>query len=170
MAVLQRKRVVDVVPADFDVSPVWRYSGSDPSGEVLVAPVRKVPVSNGAGKVFGTRVTLAHGTPKHAMLSNVGEAPRLTAHFLTLSVFVGDRWFHLARYHDVARDGHGPDALARILGLSVPEVFPIAFDVSDLLVSSRAESARGFVDAEPRERLSGRALMKLIVSENRRRG
>jgi hypothetical protein len=136
MAVLQRKSVIDVVPADFDLSPVWRYSGSDSSGEVLVTPVRKVPVSDGVGKVFGTRVVLANGVLKDAVLSNVDEDPRQTTHFLPLSIFVGDRWFHLARYHDSRREELGPDALAAALAVSVDDVFPIQFDVRDLLGSS----------------------------------
>ena len=44
--------------------------------------------------------------------------PRLTEHFLTLSIEQGGKWFALTRYHVYDCSDQGPEALLRSRGVS----------------------------------------------------
>lgn len=97
------------------------------------------------------------------MLSNIDLNDKTcTDHFLDLSVFVDGGWIHLARYHDVDVSNRGPAALAKSLGLSIAEVFPIEYDISKV-AKGRADCVRGLIAAEPAVRLSEAALIKMAV-------
>jgi len=91
-----------------------------------------------------------------ALQLNCGVSPQHTLFcyhaFLTASVWTGERWFHLARYHDITYQRDGPAALAAALGRTVAEVFPIAYDVTDI-VDGEPAALRGEIVAEPKERL-----------------
>ena len=60
-------------------------------------------------------------------------------------------WFELAQYHDIGFDKHGPADLAAFLGLDVGKVFPIHYDISEVVVGI-PEVVRGTIPAEPVER------------------
>jgi hypothetical protein len=95
-----------------------------------------------------------HPTANHggvAIIGNIDLAdPRLSKHFLTISIEQGGRWFHLARYHDHDYGERGPEQLASFLGLQVEAVFPIAYNVTSTVRGQRA-AARGEILAEPDE-------------------
>jgi hypothetical protein len=100
-----------------------------------------------------------------ALLGNMGvNDSRQTRHFLTVSVFVRDEWFHLARYHDLNYDERGPAQLAHAVGLAIDEVFPIQYDIGKWVSGAATAAIRGTVHAAPLERLSRSELIKLVVS------
>ena len=86
----------------------------------------------------------------------------MTEHFLTLSIERDARWFTLARYHDLDRTENGPHALARFLGLSIEEVFPISYDIRQY-VNGEAAALSGYIHEEPRERLSRTEIIRMAV-------
>src|SRR5262249_37701259 len=106
--------------------PVWQYATRERADETSVRPIKRLPASNLTGKVVGVPVVLANGRKVWALIGNVDATnPRLTTHFLTLSVERDGRWFHVARYHDFDYEERAPEKLAAFLGLAVNEVFPI---------------------------------------------
>lgn len=149
--------------SDLQAHAVWQYANVDGANETLVRPIRRLPVTRLSGRVVATRVRLANGTCVWGLLGNIDETnPRLTEHFLTLSVLQDKRWFTLARYHDFDHTENGPDALARFLGLPVDEVFPIAYDIRQHVKADPAALA-GLIPKEPRERLLRSELIALAV-------
>jgi len=149
--------------ADLEANPVWQFESDDASGETLVRPVKNIPVEKLAGKLVGTEIRFANGAKAWALVGNIdAEKPRLTEHFLTLSIERDGAWFHLARYHDVDFADRGPDALSQFLGLQVDEVFPISVDVRPYAKGNPAALA-SVVRKEPRERLSRAEIIALAV-------
>ena len=87
----------------------------------------------------------------------------LTLPSSTLAVWTEQGWFRLARYHDPDRRSHGPRALARVLGLRLADVFPIAYDLREIL-GGRGAALQGLIPAVPERRLSRAALVRLAAS------
>jgi hypothetical protein len=153
---------------DFAESPVWRFTGSDTPGETHVEPVKRLPVRSLAACVVGVPIRLADGTVLTGMIGNFDPAnPRLTEHFLTLSVFRPDgSLFHMARYHDYGAADRGSAGLAEFLGLPLVAVFPISYDLSGIVIGS-PDLLRGTITAEPRERLTRAQIIALAVPKRR---
>jgi hypothetical protein len=148
---------------DLKTHAVWEYTSREADDEILVQPVTQVPVFSGAGKIFGIEVLLASGTQAWAIVGNVDVGnPRATEQFISLSVEREGRWFMLSRYHDFDYTENGPKALARFLGLSIAEVFPISYDIRCYATGNPAALA-GKVFDEPRERLSREQLIAMAV-------
>jgi hypothetical protein len=157
------KPIESLAVADLVANPVWQYTNRDGAGETFVRAVKKIPVKNLTGKVIGTQVRFANGSQGWALIGNIDASnPRLTEHFLTLSIERGGRWFALARYHDYDFADRGPEALSRFLGLQVDDVFPISFDVRKYAQGDPAALA-GSVRKEPRERLSRAEIIAMAV-------
>jgi hypothetical protein len=150
--------------ADLNAYAVWEYANEDEKrGETAVRPVKKTPVKNLAGRLVGTQVRLANGTDVWALIGNVDASnPRLTQHFLTLSVLRNGRWFSMARYHDFDSNERGPQALATFLGLRLDEVFPISYDISRFCVGTSA-ALIGTIEKEPPEKLTRAQIIALAV-------
>jgi hypothetical protein len=162
---MTESRSVDALtPTDLTRQPVWELVNDDSQpDETFVRPVREVPVDSLDSRVAAAEVSLQNGRRVWALLGNVDvNAPRLTRHFLTLSLYIDDAWFHLARYHDFDVEERGPGALANRLGLPLSEVFPIQYDLSQVVIGD-ANVVRGAVPAEPSERLSRGELISLAV-------
>jgi hypothetical protein len=149
---------------DFAESPVWRFTGSDTPDETHVKPVRRLPVSRLAGCIVGIPIRLANGTVLTGIIGNFDPTiPRLTEHFLTLSVFRPDgSLFHMARYHDYDAAERGAAMLAEFLDLPLNAVFPISYDLSGMVVGS-PDVLRGAITAQPRERLTREQIIALAV-------
>jgi hypothetical protein len=159
---MQSKSITALTVADIAVQSVWEYTNSD-ADETSVRPVATVPVTTLTGRVVATEILLANGSRAWALIGNVDATnPRLTEHFLTLSVHKGGQWFALSRYHDFDYDEHGPAALAAFLGLEVDDVFPITFDLRGLVKGDSAALA-GSIQKEPRERLTRSEIIALAV-------
>ena len=157
------KQVEDLRVSDLQAHPVWQYSDSDDGLETSVMPVKRIPVTSLLGKLVGTTVTLANGKEVWAVIGNVDEKnPRLTQHFLTLSVECDGRWFVLARYHDFNRNESGPTALAKFLKLPVDEIFPIKYDIRGIS-KGKTEALVGYIRREPLEKLSREQIISLAV-------
>lgn len=113
------KAVDSLTVADLKTFAVWQYTNREGADETYVRPVKRAQVASLTGKVVGTQVTLANGERVWALIGNVDPSnPRMTEHFLTLSVERDGRWFTLARYHNFDIAEYGPDALAKFLGLA----------------------------------------------------
>jgi hypothetical protein len=158
------KKVEDLTVSDFKAYPVWEYTNEDEKlGEMAVQPVKKTPVNSLRGRIVGTQVLLANGTKVWASFGNVNARdPRLTQHFLVLSVFKGKGWFTMARYHDFDNIERGPKALAAFLGIQLDEVFPISYDISRFCIGESSVLV-GRIEKEPREKLSSAQLIALAV-------
>ncbi len=157
------KPIDSLTVADLAANPVWQYTNRDGAGEMFARAVKKIPVKNLTGKVIGTQVRFANGSLAWALIGNLDVGnPRLTEHFLTLSIERGGGWFALARYHDHDFADRGPEALSRFLGLRVDDVFPIFFDVREYAQGDPTALA-GSVPKEPRERLSRADIIGMAV-------
>lgn len=130
----------------------------------MVRPLKKLPARSLTATLVGADVRLASGMKVMALLGNIDATnPRLTEHFLTLSVYRGDGViFHMARYHDVDSDTRGPDALAAFLKMKKEEVFPIAWDIRQLAIGDPT-ALHGEIEATPKERLTRAQIIALAL-------
>ena len=157
------KSIEALTVADLKAAPVWQYANRDGAGETMVRSVKRVPVKNLTGKLIGTEVRLANGTKAWSLIGNIdSRSPRMTEHFVTLSIEYAGRWFSLARYHDFDYADRGPEALSQFLGLAVDEIFPISFDVQQY-AEGDPEALKGGIRKEPRERLSRAEIIAMAV-------
>jgi hypothetical protein len=157
------KPVDSLTVADLQAFPVWQYTNREGADETFVRPVKRAPVASLNGKIVGTRIVLANGQRPWALIGNVDpKNPRMTEHFLTLSVEHNGRWFTLARYHDFDFAQSGPEELARFLGLAIDEVFPISYDIRSAAKGDEA-ALQSQVRKAPRERLSRAEIIAMAV-------
>lgn len=149
------KAVDALTVADLQTFALWQYTSREDADETYVRPVKRTLVANLTGKVVGTQVTLANGERIWALIGNVDTRnPRMTEHFLTLSVEREGQWFTLARYHDFDIAESGPEALSQFLGLAVDDVFPISYDIRSVAKGDEA-ALQGQVRKAPREKGDG---------------
>lgn len=160
------KRISDLCPEDFADTPVWEFCLDDECDDELVVPVDTCPVTSLVNRVVGTRIRLSNGDIRFAAFSNVDlESPYQTRHFLTLSVFNGGHWLHLARYHDPDYERHGPSWIAKRLGLSVSDVFPITYDLR-ACCAGHVDTLVGVIPRDIQDKLAPEELMALILSSS----
>lgn len=158
-----------LTPDDLLAFPVWEYDlsseGSEGRDETWVRPVEQYPVTDLATRVIGVSVALNNGSRMVACLGNVelGSAVA-TREFLTLGLWHQEAWLDLARYFDVDYARRGPEAISRILGLPVAEIFPIHYDISEHATGLMAV-LRSTVEAEPQRRLTESERMELILQK-----
>jgi hypothetical protein len=158
-----RKHVEDLKISDLERFPVWEYANSDSAGETLVKPVRRLPVKSLKGKIVGVQVQLSNGQKNWAIIGNVDvDNPRLTEHFITLSLECNGEWFTLARYHDFDYQQNGPEALAVFLKIKIEKIFPILYDLTGYSLGEKSALV-GSILREPREKLSRSEIMGLAV-------
>jgi hypothetical protein len=138
-------------PSDLTEHPVWEF---DLAGETLpgrdetwVLPVDRLPVKDLANRVIGATVRLNNGRSYLAILGNVDpDDEQATREFLSLSIWYRRKWRRLARPFDVDYERNGPDTLAKTLGLTVADVFPMTYDVSEH-VRGKKGALRGTIAA-----------------------
>ena len=158
-----QKPVEKLTIQDLKTHPIWEYVNDHRFGDTVVRPIKRLPVTTFAGRVVGSRVTLAQGEFVWALIGNVSVTDSsFTQHFLTLSIRHKNRWFTLARYHDVEWGRRGPTALAQLLGKNVKDVFPIKYDLSEFL-QAPSGALTGEILEDPVERLSRKELIKWAV-------
>jgi hypothetical protein len=157
---------VEQIPLSASTQPsVWEFLPESQSrDETWVQPVsRSLPLTSLSGRIVATTVCLANGERIPALLANIDvRNPQSTMHFLGLSVEKEQRRFRLARYHDVDYERSGPEALAIFLGLPLVDIFPIAYDISDI-AEGVSDALRGQIPAEPQVRLGEADLINLAL-------
>jgi hypothetical protein len=125
--------------------------------------IANLPASTLDNRVAAINVKLADGTLVPATIGNLDvKNPRGTRIFLSLSLYLLNEWFHLARHFDVEYDRYGPTALARALGKPLDLVFPISYDLSHVLIGDAA-CVVGQVPAIPQERITRSEAIRLAV-------
>lgn len=150
---------------EYDVSQhsVWRFLNDDSIGELVVSPVKRLPVKDLSGKLVFTRVHLANGEEIYAMFGNVDvENPELSKHFMTISFLKNNVWFHLARYHDHDYSSRGPSELADFLELKEFDIFPIEYDIT-FAVKQSSEILSGKYFPKPEKLLTRAEIIALAV-------
>jgi hypothetical protein len=149
-----RKSVEKLTADDYADFPIWEFTNDDEEHDDLsMAPVIELPVTDMGGRLIGTQVRLANGTFRLGTLGNLHlQDVEATKTYLMLSLHQDDDVFHLARYHDVDRDTHGPKALSEFLGLDIDDVFPISYDVSRFCLSHPSVT-RNVIVADPPHKL-----------------
>ena len=146
------KLVEKLAVADLATDPVWQFVNRDGEHDMLVIAAKNIPVNSTTGRLFGTQVRLANDANVWSLIGNIdAENPKVTEHFLTLSIECCGKWFHLARYHDFDRMHRGPDALSLFLGLHVDDIFPIAFDVRSMRGVTLSPSPASSVKSRARD-------------------
>jgi hypothetical protein len=160
---IESKRVETLTVSDIQAHPVWQYVNNDQLGETAVRPIKRIPVKNLLGRVVGTPVLLANGNARWALIGNIDTLnPRLTKHFLTISLEREGKWFTLARYHDADYSQRGPSALADFLGLDASQVFPLSYDISHY-AEGDVSALVGKILREPDERLTRAEIIQMAV-------
>jgi hypothetical protein len=159
---LKKKRVENLTVADFGECAVWKFAS--PSG-TTVTPDRRLPCTSLANRLVGTLVTLADGTTVMAYLGNIDVSNEIsTKHFMTVAVLVNGEWVPLARYHDLDSQEAGPKNLADKLGKPLTKVFPIKFDVQNV-VRHAPSWLKGIIEADPKIKLSADELVDLALQD-----
>ncbi len=150
---------------DFRKFPVWEYTNADESkyDETVVVPVFSLPMSDLSDCLVGTELTLKNGSKVFGMMCNVDLYDAFkNSHFLMLTIFKKGKKFHLARYHDIDFDSHGPEQLAAFLGLPLGEVFPIAYDLSSVATGDEG-ILKACYPAKPSVQLTRKEIIRLAV-------
>ena len=153
---MEPKPVGEIEIADLMDHPVWE--ADVPTGQITdntwVRPADEFPADLPCNGIIGTHVRFMNGGEEWGVLCNLTpSSPRKTAQFLAVWISIDGQWFHLARYFDADYDQRGPQQLADAMGLGVEEVFPISYDVSDVVLGDPDVMA-GTILAEPAEQLS----------------
>ncbi len=159
------KRVDELTLDDVHRYPVWEFVADDgQSDETFVRPVGSLPVSDLTGKIVALEAFLANGMKQDMLIGNFDAIrPDMNPHFVTLSLFVKGKWFHLARYHDYDSASSRPEALCSALGLTVSDVFPIRYDMTECVRGERSVLVGSFA-ASPERKLSRVELIALSVA------
>lgn len=148
------KPVESLTVADFKAHPVWEYLNDHDIGYEMVEPVGELPVENLVNRLVGSQVRLANGSLVWALIGNFNVTNlRATQHWMTLSIYRGDEWRYLSRYHDMEFPAGGPEDIARFLGQHVDDVFPISVDVRRYVRGDPA-SLKVILPKEPHEKLT----------------
>jgi hypothetical protein len=156
------KGVEELRPEDLASYAVWEFADST-SRDVVVRPVRTLPVKELANKIVGVQVRLANGQLLWATLGNLNLADAApNPHFLTVSVFSRETWFHLARYHDADYQTHGPSGLGAFLGLPIKQIFPISYDVRQFCIGV-LDALVGVIEESVEPQLSRGEIIRLAV-------
>ena len=148
------KPVDKLTTEDIQAHAVWEFCLEEAEGqdETWVCPVQERPIATLVNRFVAVPLRLANGDTVWGTLGSIDEwHARRTRVFIDLAVYVhGDR-FHMARYYDFNRGSHGPEGLAAFLGLAMDDVFPIAYDLTALVLGD-AEALQGSIPREPLER------------------
>lgn len=158
------KYVQELVPEDFYEYPVWGYVENEPDvPDTAVAAIDTLPIYDLRGKLIGTKIKLHNGSTHWVILSNISlHNPRVTKHFIAVSIERNGKWFNLARYHDADYSQRGPEQLAHFLELSISDIFPMQYDVRGLVVGNPI-ILRGMIPIIPEECLTQAELIELAM-------
>ncbi len=143
--------------------PVWEFCNDDELGELMMSPVKTLPISDAGNRLISGEFRLADGSGIFGYLGNLSlTKPETNPHFLILSLFVGKKVQDLARYHDFNFSTRGPSWLAKQLGKKKEDVFPISYDLSNV-AAGKPNCVRGVILEEPLEKLSRNQIIQMAV-------
>lgn len=166
----QNNKPVDKLTiSDLNRFPVWEFDlaneGLPGRDETWVKPVKDLPVTDLSNRVIGTLTQLASGRSVFCLFDNIElQNQQMTEQFIGLTIIKenGDRFF-LSRYFDSNYDTHGPDALALFLEMPVDDVFPITYDISELVIGIE-KVTKGIIQKENPEKLTDDERRALIFN------
>jgi len=160
-----RKKLINVTVEDLLKHPVWEMIEDARDPDVFVIPVSQVPVTSMMNRLAGTQLQLADGSRYWALLGNISPKDSLsTRHFLTVSICSQEKWFDLARYHDVDYSRRDGVALASFLGKKLADVFPITYDLTPLVRGDR-DALVGTISHPVDSKLSEDELIRLSLQD-----
>lgn len=145
---------------------VWEYdlderNYSSDQDETWVYAVQKLPVDTLENRIVAVDVTLANGRIITATLENIiVNDPVATKEFLAATFWINEKWVFLLRYFDVAYSIFGPKALCKELGMSIDEVFPIKYDITNLAIGAK-DALKNVITSEPERILTDKERSKL---------
>jgi len=154
----------EITEVMFRANPVWEFCNEDESGETLLMPAKKLPITSSENRLVGCELRLRDGSTIFWYLGNLDLTKAFrNQHFLTLSIFMNGTTEHLARYHDLDFSDRGPAALAQKIGKNLEDIFPMTYDLSACATGSD-DCIRGSIQKEPKERLSRSEIIMLAVN------
>lgn len=128
----------------------------------MVKPLSKLPVRDLDGCLIGTQVTLANGQKVDALIGNIkSRDAKRTQLAITVALFKGAQKFDLDRRFDPDYSRCGPAALSRFLNLTVNEVFPISYDLTEFSEGT-IEALKGKIENAPKLVLEPEQLLELL--------
>ncbi len=157
-----KKSLEDITVRDISEHAVWKFTNSS-HDDLEVESVAKTTFENLDGLIIGTKVTFSDDSVHWALIQNISLTEQLlNDHFVTTTIARGDEWFPLARYHDVTFETYGPVQLASFMGKSVAEIFPISYDLREVLHSDSPRLVGSIADT-PAVRLTEDELISLAL-------
>lgn len=118
---------------DFKEFPVWEFTAKHEhiglDGDLVVIPVRNLPVSSLGGRFVGTEVKLANGCFSMVVLLGINLAK---AKPISGMVFYRDNEMLMIRR--TASKVPGPEQVAKFLSLRLEDIFPISYDISQIAI------------------------------------
>src|SRR5436190_14597935 len=125
-----KKSFQDLSLSDVEKYPLWRFTNNDEVDELEIESIRANQVADLTGVIIATQVVFNDNTIHLALLQNVSLlGKQRNDHFLSLTIYANNKWFPLARYHDIALEDWGPAKLAAFLHKEIDDIFPIKFDL-----------------------------------------
>ncbi len=148
--------------SDIEFSSCWRFTNSF-EDELEIEAIPDCSYDDLSGLIIGTQIKLADGSTVWALLQNISRAGQeVNDHFLTVTINQNGEWFTLARYHDINRQIFGPNSLALFLGRTIQDIFPMTYDLRDIL-NADTEKLIGTIHEQPANRLSRQELISLSL-------
>lgn len=162
-----RIEVKDLTPDDLVSNWLYKFVPSR-SGALTVVPVYVKKTAKFAGKMVACKVEFANKSEHWALIEGLDlEVPEFSRHHREIHIFLNDSgWFQLAQYFDgpAIKAIRGEEVLARKMGLSLSEIFPIHFDVRDRS-NINSDCLRGDFEINPTWGRSLAEIMSLLVEE-----
>jgi hypothetical protein len=153
----------DLTVADVTNYPIWRFTNANPDDDHEIETVNEHSFRNLSGLIIASEVEFGDSSKHLALHQNVSlGGQKVNDHFLSLTVNRDGDWFPLARYHDVSIEKYGPRHLADFMGKAVSDVFPIKYDLREVLNSDSARLV-GFVRETPLSPLTDDELISLSL-------
>ena len=155
------KRVWDISVDDLSKYPVWNQLDFDEQGEMLVSPEIALPTILSWRMLVAIQVELASSEKIWALMGNISPAGEdAFENLIKISFRLGEKWFHLARHFDPEYPRLGPEALARAVGLSLSDVFPIRYDIRPYFIDA-PHYFSGALQIHPRTKLTREQMRQL---------
>jgi hypothetical protein len=123
-----KKLFHDITFEEFKKHPIWTFlQMDDESGDWWMLAEDKFPLKAPVFTYICIPVRLANGKEVWAKIQNIDfNNAAITEEFLCIELEKDGRWHHLTEYN---LNDKGPDNLAKFLGMSVDDVFPITYDL-----------------------------------------